>query len=180
MKLFIKLLVLFVILALAGPFFLKKPDGTPWMTIDQIVPNFSGVGSWWAKTKNQASKLSAEAGQAAGNEYFGQTQVYKWRAPDGSWRYSDKPPVDQSQLQGSAAGVETIYVDPNTNMIQGLPEEPEPVAEEAETAETPAIPLPMTVSPTQAKELINEAHKVKELMEQRNNALEGFSSGNSN
>lgn len=186
MKFFIKLLLLLLVLGMAGPFFLKRPDGSPWMTLDQVMPtnelpNSEGLKSQLSyqlqKTKqwlsNTIPKFASESGpdSSSGSEA---TKVYRWKGSDGSWQLSDQPPAD-----GQA---EMILVDPNTNLIQGLSE---PVEEEI-VEQTPAqersvgVPLPMTVPLDQVSKLQEDAKKVQEQLNKRNEALEEAVNGTGN
>lgn len=168
MKLFIKLMILVLLLGLAGPFFLTKPDGNPWMSLDDLLPEEGSVDGLWAKLTNNLSQFKNMVGRELGDEQMGKTQVYKWRAADGSWRFSDKPPSTEG-----AAGVETVYLDPNTNMIKGLPNTTvtEPSAENTEVGSS-VVPLPMTVSPMQAQKMMDDARNIQALMDERNQTLE--------
>ena len=160
MRLAIKFFTFVLVLGLAGPFLLKKPDGTPWMDARELIPDVQSWGreltAWWEKTKHKAPE---SVGGGGGKP----TEVYRWRAEDGSWQFSDKPPV-----QGTA---ETITVDPNANLIEGLPEpEPEPEKE----AKEPGInmPMPMTISPDKVKKLKEDAESIQQLMDERARKLD--------
>lgn len=164
MKLMIKCLLLVLVLGLAGPFFLKKPDGTPWMDARQLLPDVKSwqlsLTRWWRDTK-----VSVDVGDGVGSA--GKTTVYRWQTPDGSWQFSDTPP------QG--VQVETVSVDPDRNLIEGV--SPQNVEKtEKPAAETPelGVPLPLTVSPKQAKQLIEDAKGVQKLMDQRAQALDNI------
>lgn len=173
MKLYVKFLALLLVLALAGPFFLKKPDGTPWMNLDDVLPTRVSIEGHWAKLTNSLSQVTNMAGRELGNEQIGKTQVYRWRAADGSLRYSDTPPavIDGDEHKG----VETLFVDPNRNLIQGLPEAPvAPESTEEPAAESSAVPMPMTVSPEQAKNLMDDARNIQTLIDERSQALENI------
>lgn len=186
MKFFIKLLLLLLVLGMAGPFFLKRPDGSPWMTLDQVMPtnelpNSEGLKSQLSyqlqKTKqwfsNTMPKFASESGpdSSSGSEA---TKVYRWKGSDGSWQLSDQPPAD-----GQA---EMILVDPNTNLIQGLSEPVEEEIVEQTPAQEPSVgvPLPMTVPLDQVSKLQEDAKKVQEQLNKRNEALEEAVNGTGN
>lgn len=169
MKMFVRFMLLILVLGLAGPFFMKKPDGSPWMTIDDVLPSKTAISHQWENVNRWFDSLFNGVGRQLGNEQMGKTQVYRWQAPDGSWRFSDKPP-QQTEVQG---GVETVYVDPNTNMIEGLPSKPvvEPSAEAGDDG-AGFIPLPMTVAPGQVQKMMDDARNIQTLMDERSQALE--------
>lgn len=160
MKLFIKVIVLALMLALIGPFYLRAPDGRPLLTFQDIKPDFMvSLSGWWRD-------ISKEAGKTVGNEHFGETRVYKWKDAEGVWQMSDSPPVDETEY-------ETVWVDPDANLIKGLsPEELELTLEgdpNSAPSPTPAvdIPLPLTVSPEQLNKLLDDVKDVQSLMDQR-------------
>ncbi len=68
MSLFYKLIILGLLLALAAPFIMKKPDGTPFMTWQQLMPD------------NVKSAIKKD------------TQLYRWKDDKGHWQYTDTPP----------------------------------------------------------------------------------------
>jgi hypothetical protein len=174
MKLFIKLLLVILVLGMAGPFFLKRPDGRPWMEPADVMPKISQwqheAGRFWRDTKSWFSGLtdSDVLSRIEGGDYqAGQTKVYRWRDANGTWQLSDQPPAT-----GEA---DIIMVDPDTNLIQGLPEEPEePENVEQAPAQSPSVglPLPMTVPLDQVSKLQEDALKVQEQLNRRNEALE--------
>lgn len=174
MKLFIKFLLVILVLGMAGPFFLKRPDGQPWMDAGDMLPKISRWQSdsqrLWRDTQNWFSGLVngdvvSKIGDA--DQPGGQTKVYRWRDANGTWQLSDQPPAT-----GQA---EIIMVDPNTNLIQGLAEEPEaPENVEQAPAQSPSVglPLPMTVPLDQVSKLQEDARQVQEQLDRRNEALE--------
>jgi Domain of unknown function (DUF4124) len=155
MRLMIKFCIFILVLGLGAPFILKKPDGTPMMDARQLIPDVKSwsadISAWWHKMKRQApSSIAGGDGE--------ETTVYRWQAADGSWQFSDTPPV-----QGQS---EKIQVDPNANLIQGLPEAPEPQEPEEESSGL-NLPVPMTISPAKVKKLKEDAENIQKLMDDR-------------
>ncbi len=165
MKLYIKLLLFVLVLGLAGPFIMKGPDGRPMMDARELIPDVAGwaqrAGHWWQQLAAAASGLSAGDTASAGK-----TRVYKWRAEDGSWRFSDRPNPDGHS--------EEIWLDPDTNVMQSTPVPGPPEPQEKEAAQAPGngIPLPLTIAPGQVSELLDDAEQVQELMDKRHQALQ--------
>ena len=170
MKIFTKLILLILVLGLAAPFFIKRPDGRPWMKVDDFMPNISGMKAraenWWSRMVGKVEDIS---GDKELDLPSGKTKVYRWRASDGSWQFSDMPPKGKS---------EEVWLDPNANVIQStsLPIAQEPEKEAANPSGN-GIPLPLTVSPGQASKLIEDVGKIQDLMDQRNQVLEDAISG---
>ncbi|MFK8030642.1 MAG: DUF4124 domain-containing protein [Gammaproteobacteria bacterium] len=138
MKLFAKLLVLVLVMALAGPFILKGPNGQPLMRVSDVTQKFK---AWMGSSP-------AKPGSSV--------ELHRWQDENGQWHYSDQ----------ATGGSETITIDPNVNVIQATPvakpaqasdndAPPEEVAEKEDK-------LPSIFHP------VDETNKVKEELEQRN------------
>jgi len=152
MKRPIFIMLVLVAIAFAGPMLMKKPDGTPFME-----------APWKSNNSSQ--------GGASINT---QQSFYKWQDEDGTWHYSDQPQVGKN--------IETVTVNTNTNLIQGLRMEEkkeEVVVEkkpEAKT-ETPAIPLPMTVPLEKVSKMLDDANNMQQVMDNRNKQIEQATRG---
>lgn len=101
-------------------------------------------------------------------------EVYKWRDNNGVLQYSDVPPV-----QGTQSDI--IAVSNQTNIIQSVPSEPESSAQEAKNQLSDKSAKTLDEAEQQdllsferAKNIIDEAKAVRELMEKRNQGLENF------
>ncbi len=142
MKLFVKLLVLLLIAAMAGPFFIKGPDGRPimsWSDVKQKFGNWSGSGG------------STKPGSPV--------EVHRWQDEDGQWHYSDEAPGQDSEV---------ITVDPNVNVIQSTPVTKTPATK---SVQPDPEPEPAVSEPPSVFNAIDETNQVKEELEQRNEAL---------
>ncbi len=145
MKLFVKLLVLLLILAMAGPFYMRGPDGQPLMRISDVTQKFK---SWMSSTKSNARP-------------GGSVKLHKWQDENGQWHYSDAAPAQDSEI---------ITVNPDVNVIQATPtRKPAPATDTNQPAAEP-VPddnkLPPIFHP------IDETNKVKEELEQRNKEMQ--------
>lgn len=142
MKLFAKLLILILIAAMAGPFFMRGPDGQPLMRLSDVTQKVKG----W---------IGAGKGAKPGRP----VEVHRWQDESGQWHYSDEAPATASEV---------ITVDPNANVIQSVPIEkssstPEPVVEKTPPPAADELPSPFNA--------IDETNKVREELEQRNDEL---------
>ncbi len=152
----------FVILAaaLVAPFFMENKDGNPMLSLPgkaDLVPD----------TLN--SELPASVNPAI-------KKVYKWKDAQGVWHYGDTPPPGTAQ-------VETLEVNTNANLIQGMPVD----KQEATPPETP-VPAPSYTPPSdenmlsmeRAMNILNETKAVRDMMESRNQHLNAIVGENEN
>jgi hypothetical protein len=97
--------------------------------------------------------------------------VYKWKDVDGVWHYGDTPPPT------GGSSVQMIEVNPNTNLIAGLPAEPETRTEGEPAAEAPQMTDPNTdlLNLDRLKNVMSDAKAARALMEQRNEQLKQIS-----
>lgn len=180
MNLFIKFLFFIVILAIAGPFFMKGPDGKPLMSFDKLgIPSFSDLAKLSSAQKKTApTNTDAETiTHTSGGETF-----YKWQDQYGIWQFTTTPPPSQP--------FETVETDPNANVIQSLSKDTIDTAlgrvaevsdETAKTGESEAekSPLeelgglsPTTVPITKIPKLLDDAKNVQNIMDQHAKQLE--------
>ena len=99
---------------------------------------------------------------------------YKWQDEEGTWHYSDQPQAGEKN--------ETVTVNTNTNLIQGLridkKKETTAVAKKMpEKAETPSIPLPMTVPLDKVSKMLDDANNIQQLMDNRSDQIEQATRG---
>ena len=73
MKLFSKLMLLILVAGIAGLFFIKKPNGSPWLDWRDFIPS----------QVTQALKKPDPT-------------LYRWQDEKGNWQYGDTPPEDQA------------------------------------------------------------------------------------
>lgn len=172
MKLFIKLICFAVVLALAGPFILKGPDGQSLISFDRFAPgimdSFYSLTAW----KRDAAKA---IGEATGNEHTGETKVYRTVNEDGTVQFSNIEPKKE--------GYEVIWVDPDTNLIKGDPVDQVEVADANSSGkksasnakeDIPSMPPFLTVSPEQAQKLMEDAKNLQKLAEERSRVLDNL------
>lgn len=194
MKLFIKFILFIVVLALAGPFLLKGPDGKPLMSLKDLkLPDFSlpeavkpppkqldgkDKEAWigWSKdNKPKAPKVYVIDPQAKAPIQSRPGVFYRWKDSEGSWQFSTKPNPNMPNI--------VIETDPNSNIVQSLSEDKIDTAlgrvkeviddgEGEEEGDGSDIPLPTTIPYTEIPELIDQAKAVQDLMNKRTELLE--------
>jgi hypothetical protein len=146
-----------VVIAFAGPMLMKKPDGTPFIESPLDLFSTSSTGS----QKNESSSLTTQS-------------FYKWQDEDGTWHYSDQPQAGQK--------IETVTVNTNANLIQGLrlEKKKEQVVEEkkpAPKAESSALSLPMTVPMEKVSKMLEDAANMQQVMDNRTKQIEQATNG---
>jgi hypothetical protein len=152
MKRPIFIMLVLVAIAFAGPMLMKKPDGTAFMATP------------WESLNSAKEDANTNTKQS----------FYKWQDDNGNWHYSDQPQVGKN--------TETITVNTNTNLIQGLRAEKEDVkvVEEKKLEakeEAPSLSLPMTVPLEKVSKMLDDANNMQEIMDNRNKQIEQASRG---
>ena len=150
MKLFAKLMIAALFIALALPFtVMKDKHGNPLMSLKDLkMPDFS--------MPDMPDLPDAGSGR---KDYF-----YRWYDADGNVQFTTEPPPE---------GVEYTVkgYDPDTNLIQAVTapaeESPqEPAAEKARPGLDPGA-LDNPYSPENVKKLIDDAKNVQKILNQR-------------
>ena len=154
MKLFVKVLCFGLVLALAGPFLMRGPDGEPLYTPAQA----------WQSL--QASLPSLDVPEVLPSE---PVEVYRWQDASGQWHFSGTPPAE-----GTAYTV--LEIDPKTNAVGTAPtpveDEPNAEAGEAEVLGPENAMLGPYPNPEAVKQLLQDVQAIREDAERR--AIEGL------
>ena len=153
MKLFIKLMLALLVLAVLLPFtILKDQNGKTLMSFSDIgLPDFS-------MPSLSSNKVKSAVGGSKTDMF------YQWQDADGTIQFTTEPPPE---------GVEyTIKkYNPDTNLIKAvsLPEEEEPVAEPgvASEGQQPKIQIGSPYSTEEVKKLIEDAQNIEKKLQQR-------------
>ncbi|MEM8984411.1 MAG: DUF4124 domain-containing protein [Pseudomonadota bacterium] len=161
MRLFVKLMLLLVVAALAGPFILKGPDGKPLWSIASVK---ASVNSIWQQLGNDAEQNL----QAVGVDSLSDdVEIYRWQDENGQWHFSEQAPA------GIAA--ETMTIDPDTNMIS-LPALPEPVvaeeaADDGDGATIQTTPPEGIPSAEDTRQLIEDVRNLQNVVNERDQKI---------
>jgi len=165
MKIFLKLLMALVVLAVIAPFYLKNQQGVPLMSLNDIkMPNLNAPA---IPDSVKSAVLDISANIPSSNtinstQEKAQIKVHKWRDKDGVWHFSN---IDES-LKG--ANSQVILLNPGKNTFTPTPtKQPQREASNIETNSienvTPNILLPLT----HGKATMDQAKQVQKLLEQR-------------
>lgn len=184
MKLFIKLLLFLLVLGIAGPFIIKKPDGRPLLTLNDIKSNtgeflqsFRQMSALLTSLiKPAASSATSQTSNDSSKENTNLTRVHKWRDKEGQWQFSDQAPENTYS--------ETITINPNQNIInlKTMPLTQEHVESSAisngasdlsKTTDSPML-IPGIPTLNEAKKTIESAKMVQDLVNSRAQELEQY------
>jgi hypothetical protein len=143
--------VLFAI-AFVGPMLMKMPDGIPFIksSLDWFSTSSTGLHN------NESSSRTTQL-------------FYKWQDDDGTWHYANQPPAEKN--------TETVTVNTNTNLIQGLrvaKENEQPIIEKnlQPKVENSPMALPMTVPIEKISKILKDANNIQKLMDNRNKKIQ--------
>lgn len=196
MKIFVKLMALLVVLAVAGPFFLKGPDGRPLLSLrDLKLPSFSmpqlpGEQSTSSETPELPSGPNATISWSKDDSMQRETYrydsskpvteqanvFYRWKDQNGVWQFSKTPhPTEENFI---------VSVDPNGNILQSLAAEkidkvfgrnqPDPNAPEEGDEKGEPSAVPSTIPFEDIPKLIEQAKELQKLSEQRQKIMDNL------
>lgn len=156
MKLFVKLMIALLFIAVMLPFtILRGPDGDTLMSFSRLeLPDFS------LPEMPAGGKITAPLDGSDGKDI-----VYKWHDAEGNLHFT-------TELPPAGIDYSVMGIDPNTNVIQAVKpieeeeEEKEDEAEQAsQTKKTDEIGNPY--SPEKIEKLFEDAKNVENLLKQR-------------
>jgi hypothetical protein len=165
MKLFVYLLSVVVIIALAGLFVIKQPNGQPWLSANEFKPNTQAITE---KINTITSKLK-KVFESDIAKKDGAVKVYRWKDSKGNWNYSDTD---------NATNSEEVLYDPKDIIVLPALKPPSPdltnlTDSTTHKKNTNADPAPETLipSPNKVLELYKDAKNVQSLIDSRQDKL---------
>lgn len=159
MRRLIRMLLLLLIFAALFPFVYPWKNGKPMLSWSDIkMPTMPPLNL------PELPALSLPGGDEATREPHQPVKLYRWQGPDGSMQFSN-------QLPPEGVSYEVVEVNPDANMIQPMEESGGETNVRPETTDQPAtslsIPSPLTISPGETLQLIEDARNVRQLSEER-------------
>jgi hypothetical protein len=177
MKLYIKFILFLVVLAVAGPFIMKRPDGRPLLTINDIKSGDSAIMKSFKTLTglfhSSSSTLSLDDNLPEEEQLL--TRVHKWQDKEGTWHFSDQQP------EGAAS--ETVEIDPNQNILEMndaevlkklMGDKEEKTASAAQALAPPPNMIPGLPSIDQAKQAMDNAKAVQGLLDNHYKQIEKY------
>jgi hypothetical protein len=157
-RLFIPVLIIVFVL----PMLIPGPDGKPIMSFSDWLPSqqtLRNIGNSVGDTINGAAAL---VGQEPVIATAASKKLYKWQDQHGRWHFSDDPKQVPSHAKAQA-------MPQLANSTMAAP----PQTKAADNDAGPSFSLsPTTLPITQIPQLIDDAKKVREQIEARNQQLE--------
>ena len=154
MKFFTYLISIIAMVALAGLFIFKQPNGKTWLSIESFTPNTQEIGD---KINVLSYKL---------NEIFNHVEnknstveVYRWKDSNGNWSYSDKPQIsgDSEKVSFNAKDVTVLPATKVSSINSSTPTK----KGDGTTSNT------LIVTPSKVTKLYEDANNIQNLMDAR-------------
>lgn len=155
MKITTKLVLLGLVGITAAPFILKKPDGTPWLSLADITRQTDqGI-------KEVQSVLPSKQ----------TTQMFKWQDKEGRWHFSDQP---SDQYQSREVTLDAAYNQmKHIELPDGFGGQNNKTEEQQGSQDGSSVPL--TTAPLEkVPDMLKEIEKVQDRMEERQKILNGL------
>ncbi len=143
--------------ALAVPFFMKNKQGEPMMSL----PGLNDLSP--SELASKAPRLPSER------------TVFKWKDEQGVWHYGDQPPSQSTEFS-------TLVVNDQTNIIQSPPKPKDEPSLSSTSSQAnsdkkgyqPPKNSEDVLTLDRALNIVDDAHAVREMMEQRNSQLDAL------
>lgn len=162
----VKVMVLLLIVAFAGLFFIEGPNGKPMLSLSDLKPEVPNV------PKLPESLTGSVVDSSEGTT----SEVYKWQDADGQWHYSNKP-----KDKGNG---EVMIVDGDINIIPAV--DPAVIAKLNRKAAAPKqaqtksfkVPEGMTsVSGDKVEAMMDTVNGLQDTVDARKKALDKLTAG---
>jgi len=152
----LKMMILVLIAAFVGMFFIEGPNGKPIMAVDDFIPAVP-------------ESLDALIPSATDIGHSEPTKVYKWKDENGIWQFSNR---EEDGLGIVGKTVETMELDGDINIMSAVNIPPPRMkAIEENTAKKSALsslPSGLTsVSPEKIGEMMDTVNNLQDTVDQR-------------
>jgi hypothetical protein len=147
-------MLLLLVFAAIFPFTFPWKDGKPMLSWSELkLPGMPEV---------EVPEITLPGSEEQARDPHQPLSLYRWQDSEGGAQFSNEPPPEGVAYQ-------RVEVNPDANLLQAPPpaikqESPSP---QGETAPDSSLPSPLTVSPGEAMQLIEDAHEIREMSEQR-------------
>lgn len=172
MKYFAYILIMLLLISITTLFYLKRPDGKSWLSVEQISHTSTKLKSQAVALSNntldEAVKLVANTHrdliQKTNDDFSASTVIYKWQDQHGQWHYSDQPnPNGKSEKMLLDPNDITVVEAEDTSILKGSAKSGQLVV-----TQNPAN----AYNPVVIKKLFDDAQQVKKKLAERTEQLE--------
>jgi len=166
MGLFIKILLLLVVLALALPFVLKDEQGEPLMTVSDLKQPDMGLGGLVERMPELTNPMTDKPLMAEPEtKPAKKTKIYSWEDAQGNTHFSNEPPPENQQAR-------LIEINPNINVMPStkIPEAKQKTASKSVAGREPLSGPdgPASIyTPEQVDKLIEDARALEGTSQER-------------
>ncbi len=155
MKSFFYISFMLVLLAIMGLFFIKKPEGDPWLSMTQVKHmSLKSIATLQSYVSNSPPELVIRDKEQA------KIKVYKWQDKTGVWHYADSPSKDN---QSEKIIIEASNILPSSYFIS------EQGAQDTSTKNASAIKTDLSFSPDN---VVDNAKGIQQLVDERQKKLD--------
>ena len=159
MKFFIYLITIIVIIALAGLFVFKQPNGQAWLSIEDFLLNTQAINEKVNLVTNQLHEVF----KSNIPEKNTTVKVYRWKDSNGNWSYSDKSkaPNESTELLFDQNNIVVLPAFDTTTTNSS-----NPIKNHGNTASKDLI-----TKPNKVVELYKDVNNVQGLMDTRQDTI---------
>ncbi len=154
MRKLIRILLLLMLFAAIFPFTFPWRDGKPMLSWSDLkLPGMPEV---------EMPQIELPGSEEKARAAHQPLSLYRWQDSNGGMQFSNEPPPEEVAYQ-------RVEVNPDANLLQAPPPaiKQDSPAPQGEPTSTSSLPSPLTVSPGEAMQLIEDAHEIREMSEQR-------------
>ena len=178
MKYFTYLAISVMVIAVISLFYLKKPDGQPWLSGSTISKETQQIKEQMValstNTLNQAVKGIHEAGDKVTSSISSDSStitssstIYKWQDETGQWHYSDSPNPHGKSIELTLSPEDITGIGAEDTSILNLESS---TNEMSANTQTPSI-----LNPESIKKLFEDAENIEKKLEKRNKEINNLS-----
>ncbi len=150
----IKVMILLLVVAFAGLFFVKGPGGEPILTLEDLTPDLGAV---------EPEQTSEPA------------KVYKWQDENGVWQFSNQP---RDEDLAKASGGETVEYDGDINTMPSVDTSRRTTTSSSGNSQI-SIPAGLTtVSGDQATQMMDAVNNLQQTVDDRKAEVDKLSRQN--
>jgi len=163
----LKMMLLLLIAAFVGLFFINGPNGKPLMTMDDFIP----------EVPQSLDELRPSGVDTQPSE---PTKVYKWKDENGIWQFSNR---EEDSVVTVDKAVEVMELDGDINIMPAVDIPPAKVRSAGATDSTKSgfsnLPSGLTtVSPDKIGEMMDAVNNLQDTVDQRKQDLDKITDGN--